>query len=259
MFIVELAQEVNILYIASRKDVLHIKHKLRTPFFEVGVKNYIYGDAVIEMGKHLEEISIKYDIDVIYIVPHLELREVVRATDKLIIFAPYMDTLRPGRGMGKILPEGIKAAGAKGVLMNHCEYPMSLPQVRETIDRANELDLITFACSDTLAEARAIAQLGVDIINPEPSELIGSGNASDLGFVMDTIREIKGIDPSILVEQAAGITTGKQVYDFIMAGSEGAGAGSGIFMNKDPFAIADEMIYHVKLAKDKLKECAGTA
>lgn len=229
-----------------------IKQKIRTPYFEVGVKNYIYGDAVVEMGKHLENLSIKYDIDIVYIVPFLELYRVAQSTEALIVFAPYMDAIQTGRGMGLILPEGVKAAGAKGVLLNHCEKPMTLSTIKQAINRADELDLLTLICADTIEEARAIAQLHPDIISPEPNELIGSGFASELSFVMENIKEIKSIDPGILVEQAAGITTGKQVYEFLMAGSEGTGAGSGIFMSKDPFAVADEMIASVRKARDDM-------
>lgn len=144
-----------------------------------------------------------------------------------------MDTLRPGRGMADILPEALKAAGAKGVVVNHCEKPMSLPAIKATIDRAREIDFLVFACADSVAEARAIAQLHPDIINPEPTELIGgTGGVSDMKYVREVIRAIKEIDPEILVEQAAGITSGKQVYDFIMAGSEAAGAASGIMNRK---------------------------
>lgn len=226
-----------------------MKETIRTPYFEVGVKNYIYGKAVFEMADVLEEASAKYDVDVIYIVPYMEIREVAKRTKRLKIFAPYMDPVYMGRGMGLVLPEGIKDAGAIGVLMNHCEKPMTLPQIKKTIDRANELDLLSFACADSIAEAKAIAQLHPDIINPEPTELIGSGQASDMSYVMDVTRAIREIDPHILVEQAAGITRGQQVFDFICAGSDGAGAGSGIFNAKDPYAAADEMIRSVRDAR----------
>ena len=166
-----------------------------------------------------------------------------------------MDTLRPGRGMADVLPEGLKAAGAKGVVINHCEKPMSLPQMKATIDRARELDFLVFACADTLAEAKAIAQLHPDIINPEPSEIIGGGNGvSPMAYVKDSIRVIKEIYPDIMVEQAAGITNGQQVYDFIMAGSEAAGAASGIVNAKDPIAMIDEMIAATRRAADDLKK-----
>ena len=225
--------------------------KIRTPFFEIGTKNYIYGDDVLALAVAADKFAEKYDIDILFTTPYCDIRRVAKNTKNLIIIAPYMDTLRPGRGMADVLPESLKAAGAHGVVINHCEKPMSLPQMKETVKRARELDFIVFACADTTEEAEALAHLHPDIINPEPSELIGGGggNVSDLGFVKRTIEAIKKIDPSIYVEQAAGITCGKQVYDFIMAGSEGAGAASGICKAKDPIATMEEMIAATKQAK----------
>ena len=191
----------------------------------------------------------------LFITPAVEIRRVVENTKHLIVLAPYMDTLRPGRGLADILPEALKAAGAQGVVINHCEKPMSLPQMKKTIDRARELDFLVFACADTLEEAKAIAQLHPDIINPEPSQIIGGGNGvSPMDYVKDSIRVIKEIYPDILVEQAAGITNGQQVYDFIMAGSEAAGAASGIMNAKDPVAMIDEMIAATRRAADDLKK-----
>jgi triosephosphate isomerase len=229
-----------------------MKTKIRIPFFEVGVKNYIYGDEVLRFAKAADTASKKHDVDVLFIAPYTEIRRVAENTDKLIIIAPYMDTLRPGRGMADILPEAIKSAGAKGVVINHCEHPMTLSAMKKTIDRANELDLLTFACADSIVEAQAVAQLHPDIINPEPTDMIGTGNASDMGYVVEAIRAIKAIDPNILVEQAAGITTGRQVYEFIMAGSEAAGASSGILNAEDTYAMLDEMVYYVNKARNDM-------
>ena len=232
-----------------------MKQTIRTPYFEIGTKNYIYGDTVLEYALAADKAAEKYDIDVLFICPAVEIRRVCENTKRLIVLAPYMDTLRPGRGMADVLPEGLKAAGAKGVVINHCEKPMSLPQMKATIDRARELDFLVFACADTLDEAKAIAQLHPDIINPEPSEIIGGGNGvSPMAYVKDSIRVIKEIDPDIMVEQAAGITNGQQVYDFIMAGSEAAGAASGIVKAADPLAMIDEMIAATRRAADDLKK-----
>lgn len=236
-----------------------MKRKIRTPYFEIGTKNYIYGDDVLKLAKAADAASEKYDIDVLFITPAVEIRRVVENTKRLIVIAPYMDTLRPGRGMADILPEALKAAGAEGVVVNHCEKPMSLPQIKATIDRAHELDMLVFACADTVSETKAMAELHPDIINPEPSELIGgTGNGvSDMSYVAEVIREIRKIDPDILIEQAAGITNGQQVYDFIMAGSEAAGAASGIINAEDPIAMVDEMVAAVRRAADDLKKAGG--
>jgi triosephosphate isomerase len=239
--------------------VLGMKAKIRIPFFEIGTKNYIYGDEVLGLAKAAEAASKKYDIDILFITPYTEIRRVVENTERLVVLAPYMDILRPGRGMADVLPEAIKAAGAKGVVMNHCERPMTLSAVKKTIDRANELDLLSFACADTIAEAQAIAQLHPDIINPEPTELIGSGKTSDMGYVKKTIEVIKAIYPDIMVEQAAGITSGRQVYDFIIAGSDAAGAGSGIINAPDPYAMIDEMVGSVRKAYGDLQKTRRSA
>lgn len=234
-----------------------MKPAIRVPYFEVGTKNYVYGDTLLEYAIAADKAAEKYDIDVLFICSPVEIRRVREHTKHLIVLAPYMDTLRPGRGMADILPEGLKAAGAQGVVINHCEKPMSLPQMKATIDRARELDMLVFACADTLAEAKAIAQLHPDIINPEPSEIIGGGNGiSPMAYVKDSIRVIKEIYPDIMVEQAAGITNGQQVYDFIMAGSEAAGAASGIMNAKDPIAMIDEMIAATRRAADDLQKQA---
>ena len=224
----------------------------KSPFFETSVKNYIYGDDVFKYAKAVDAAAIKYDVDALFIAPYTEIRRIAENTEKLIILAPYMDTLRPGRGIADVLPEAIKAAGAQGVLLNHCERPMSLPAIKETIERANELDLFTFACADSIVEAKAIAQFHPDIINPEPSELIGTTEASDMTYVKQTLEVIRSLFPDILVEQAAGITKGSQIYDFIMVGNDGAGSASGILKSPDPFALLDEMVSYVRKAKDDL-------
>ena len=75
-----------------------------------------------------------------------------------------------------------------------------------------------------------------------------------MSYVKESIKVIKAIDPNIMVEQAAGITNGQQVYDFIMAGSEAAGSASGIFNAPDPYAMVDEMVAATRRAADDLKK-----
>lgn len=229
-----------------------MKRKIQTPFFEIGVKNYIYGDDVLELAQAADRAAIRYDVDVIFLAPYVDIRRVAENTERLIVFAPYMDTLRPGRGMAEVLPEAVHAAGAQGVVVNHCERAMSLASIRTTMERASELEMLTFACADTIEEAKAIAQLHPDILNPEPSEFIGGvgGNVSSEAFVRHSICAVKEIYPDILVEQAAGIRTGKQVYDNIMLGADGVGAASGIVCSKAPCETAEEMIKSVRKAID---------
>lgn len=232
-----------------------MKKIIRTPFFEVGIKNYIYGDAVLEIAKTADAASEEFDIDIIMITPYADIRRVVENTNRLIVFAPYMDVAKPGRGVANVLPESIKAAGASGVVINHCERPMSLPNIRATIQRANELDLLTFACADTIAESKAIAQFHPDFLNPEPTELIGTGrDFNDMSYVQESNEAIKSVYGDIIVEQAAGISSPEEVYANIMAGADGVGAASGIMKAEDPNQMLWNMVKAIRKAIDDLKE-----
>ena len=97
-----------------------MKPKLRLPYFEIGIKNYLYGDDVLKLAQAAQKASEEADIDVVFIAPYTEIRRVAEQCPKLTVLAPYMDTLRPGRGMADVLPEALKAAGAQGVVINHC-------------------------------------------------------------------------------------------------------------------------------------------
>lgn len=234
-----------------------MKPVLRAPFFETSVKNYIYGDAVLDFAVAVDRAAARHDVDAMFISPYTEIRRIREHCPNLIILAPYMDLLRPGRGMADVLPEALRDAGAQGVVINHCERPMTLTQIRQTIERAAELDMLSFVCADTVAEAVAVAHLGPDIVNPEPTELIGSGQASDISYVRGVSQRVKEVNPKILVEQAAGITTAQQIYDFIMAGSDGAGSASGILNSADPVSLLNEMVEAVATARDDLISASG--
>lgn len=227
-----------------------MKLPIRTPFFEIGVKNYLYGEDILRLAKAADQAALENDVDVLFITPYTEIRRVSESTQRLIVVAPYMDLLQPGRGLADILPEALKAAGAQGVVVNHVERPMSLAQIRATIQRAHDLDMFVFACADSLEEAQAVACLGPDIVNPEPTELIGSGQICSEAYIHQSTQLIHKINPEILVEQAAGITTAEQVFHMVQSGAQGVGVASGIAAAADPCAIAAEMIRAVRLAQD---------
>jgi triosephosphate isomerase len=226
---------------------------IKPPFFEIGPKSYIYGKKVLELAKAADAASAKYDVSIIFTTPCPDIRIVSEETQNLLIFAPHMDPLPVGRGLADILPESIKAAGAVGVMLNHCEKPLSFSVLRQTIRRADEVGLMTIVCADSIAETKAIALLEPNIIVAEPTELIGTGKTSDLSYIQASIAAVKSINPEILVLNAAGISSGKDVYKVIYAGAEATGSSSGIVKAPDSAAMVDEMIHAVREAWDARK------
>ncbi|MDO4489181.1 MAG: triose-phosphate isomerase [Eubacteriales bacterium] len=228
--------------------------ELRKPYFETGVKCYLYGEKEMEFARKCEAVAVKYDIDVLFISSFMNMKDIARECPHLFVIAQAVDNWGPGRGMGKIIPEALKEAGAWGACINHCERPMALTDIKGTIDKLRACGLKSFVCADSTDEAMAIANLHPDIMNPEPSELIGSGQAPDMAYVTKTVKAVNAIDPSIITEIAAGISTAQDVYDFIMAGSDAAGAASGIIKSDHPDELLDEMVAAVRRAKDDLEK-----
>ena len=229
-------------------------YKIRPPFFEIGPKSYLYGEQVLNLALAADKVAQKYDVDVIFTTPYTEIRRVRENTERIFVFAPHMDALPIGRGLTDILPEGVKAAGAQGVMLNHCERPLSLSALQQTILRAKALELMTIVCADSINECKAVAQLHPDIIVAEPSELIGKGKASSMDYVKISLQAVKSVDPNILVLQGAGISNGQDVYKVISAGADGTGSSSGIVKASSPEEMIDEMLYALRSAFDQRNE-----
>lgn len=224
---------------------------LKPPFFEIGPKSYLYGDDVLNLALAADQASEKYDVDIIFTTPVVDIRRVAESTRFIHVFAPHMDAICPGRGLADILPESLVAAGAEGVMLNHAEKPLSKEILCETIRRAKEVGLSTIVCADSLADAKRIAALKPDIIVAEPSELIGTGISVGEEYVSAAMSAVKDIDPDILVLTAAGISNGQDVYNTIIAGADATGSSSGVAKAPDRAAMVDEMIRAVRAAWDK--------
>ena len=87
-----------------------------------------------------------------------------------------------------------------------------------------------------------MAKLSPNLIVAEPTELIGTGVTSDMGYVRDTIEAVRRINPDIMVLQGAGISTPDDVARVIRAGALATGCTSGVMRAADPEAAARAML-----------------
>ncbi|TVQ38118.1 MAG: triose-phosphate isomerase [Spirochaetaceae bacterium] len=230
---------------------MYDKIALAAPFFEIGPKCYLYGEQLLALVRAADKASRKYGVPVIFDPPCASIHQVAAIADDLLVFAQHIDAIEPGRGMGAVTAEDVKAAGAVGVILNHAEKPVSLAALAHTIRRADRVGLATMVCADSIAEAAAVAHLGPNIVVAEPTELIGSGKTSSAEYVRRSIEAVKAVDDRILVLQGAGISCGQDVYEVIKAGADGTGSSSGIVKAQDPAAMIDEMLCAVRTAWDE--------
>lgn len=228
------------------------KRTLRSPFFTINPKSYLYGVELLKLALVADELAEKYDIDILFTAQLVDMRLLASHTKHLILTAQHLDSHTVGKGMGLVLGEALIESGVRATFLNHAEHPMTLSNLARSVARAKELGIITITCADSVSEAMAIAQLAPDVMVCEPTELIGTGKSSDANYMEATNRAVKQVSASTLVLQAAGISSGKNVYDAIMSGADGTGGTSGIVCAADPAETLREMMEAlVKAKKDQ--------
>ncbi|MFA7637024.1 MAG: triose-phosphate isomerase [Monoglobales bacterium] len=231
---------------------MYKNYVIKEPFFEFGPKCFMYGDVLLDIAKGLDKLSEKYDVDIILDVPDTEIFNIAKNTGRVHVYSQHMDSLPVGSGMGRTLPEALKAAGAVGVVLNHAEHKLSLDEIAEAIKRADEIGLATMVCADSVEEVKAVAKLSPNILVAEPTELIGTGKPADKEYVDEVIKCIREINPDIKPFPSAGVSKAEDCYNIIKAGSSASGCSSAIAKAENPLALAEEMIAAVRKAWDEL-------
>ena len=230
--------------------------RVRAPVFEIGLKGYLYGADAVRLAQAADRLSRELDVSVIFDPQAVDIPAVARATDRLLVFAQHMDPVAVGRGVGSVLPEAIREAGAVGTLLNHSERRMTLGDINRAIVRAREVGLATLVCADSPEEAAAVAQLGPDIVLAEPPELIATSRSAATemrGFVERSVELVRRIDPGIIVMCGAGVQTPDDVEKMIELGVGGTGSSSGVLKAADPVALMRAMLTAMKRSWDELR------
>lgn len=213
----------------------------KRPFLVVNPKSYLYGESALALALAADDVARDTGLTVYFTCPYADIRLISRRARHIIVTAQHMQPLRPGRGMGHVLPESLLEAGARAVFLNHAEQPLTLTYLYQTIARARELDMTTIVCADSVAEGLAAAMLSPDILLCEPTDLIGTGQVAGEGYTVEAVRRIRRANPDVAVMIASGVTTAEDVYNIIRLGADGTGATSGILGAPDPALRIREM------------------
>lgn len=215
--------------------------KAKRPFLVVNPKSYLYGEASLELALASDKVAADTGLTIYFTCPYADIRMIREKTEHIIVCAQSLDSLVPGRGMGRVLPESLKEAGAGAVFLNHAENPKTVAELYACIKRAGELGMITIVCADSTVEAKAVACMGADIVLAEPTDLIGTGQVADDSYTTETVKALHSIDPDVLVMIASGVSTAEDCYNVVKLGADGTGATSGILNAPSPAERVREM------------------
>lgn len=214
----------------------------RQPFLIVNPKAYLTGAAVLELAVIADELAGRFDVQVYFTAQHVDLRQVAASTSNLVVTAQHLDPISPGRGMGRILPEGLVEAGVQAVFLNHAEHPLTLAELDAAMGRCESLELATLVCADSERQCRAVAALGPTVIVCEPTARIGTESMDTGDYAERTTRAVKQVDPQVMVAQTAGVTRGTDITRVLALGADGSGGTSGIVNAPDRRAALTELL-----------------
>jgi triosephosphate isomerase len=142
-------------------------------------------------------------------------------------------------------PEDVKFAGAKGVLINHSEDRMEIPDIEQSIFEARSNRLLSIACAPSISLAKTIAEFKPDYLAIEPPELIGTGVSVSKArpeIISKTVKIVKETNPRVKVLCGAGISTREDVSKSIELGAKGVLVASAVVKAKDPKKVMEDLI-----------------
>lgn len=205
------------------------------PIVIVNLKTYKQGKAVLKLAK---EIS-KVDRKIVMGVQATDILEVVKVSNNPV-YVQHVDYQEVGRNTGYVLPEAVKADGAKGVFLNHSEHRLRIDVIKKTVKRCKILKLKTAIFAKDLKQAKEIKKLKPDYLIIEPPELV-AGKVSVSKAKPKLIEEIgKKLKYAFVV--GAGIKTNEDLKIAMKLGARGIAISSGIVKARNPAKVLRKLI-----------------
>lgn len=161
------------------------------------------------------------------------------------IFAQHVDVDPAGAHTGELPVEALKIGGVKGSLINHSEKKLTLPVVKQTIERLHSHTLESLACASTVEEVGAIADFSPTYIAIEPPELIGKGisvSSAKPEIITNSVKKIQSINRKVILLCGAGISSKEDVKKALLLGSKGVLLASAFVSAKDPKKFLQELV-----------------
>ncbi|MFH1234393.1 MAG: triose-phosphate isomerase [Candidatus Diapherotrites archaeon] len=220
---------------------------MKTPVLFINFKCYgeATGTRALELAKKAEAVAGKSQGQIALVVQAVDIRLVSEAVS-LPVFAQHVDPVEYGSRTGHILPEAVKAAGAKGTVLNHAENKRDNAFLEKAIVRAHEAGLSVMVCAESRERAEQVAAFSEkpEFIAIEPPELIGgdiSVSTAKPELITDTVKAVKAV-AEIPVITGAGIKNAADVRIALKLGTKGVFVASGIIKSQDQEKAIIELV-----------------
>jgi len=217
-----------------------------TPLFLLNLKAYpaCLGPGAERMSRLLEEVGHAAGVAVAVAPAAPDLARVAHLV-QIPVLAQHVDPIEPGAHTGFIPPEALRAAGARGSLVNHSEHPLSNRDAETTVTLLASLSLVSVVCARDVATARYLAHTKPDLLAIEPPELIGGDRAVSTAkpeVVSGTVLAVREVAPDTGVLCGAGVHDRRDVARAIELGTEGVLVASAVTRAPDPKKVLQDLL-----------------
>lgn len=190
------------------------------------------GETAVKLAKICQKVSQATSLEIIPLVQATDLS--LLANQGLKVWAQHVDDISFGPHTGQVLPQAVKASGAKGTLLNHSENKLPSQVIGSTIKSCQALALKTLVCAESIEEAKEIALFKPNLLAYEPPELIGSRTVSVATIKPEVISEFTQAIKEIPILVGAGIHSQKDVKISLQLGAKGILVATDIVLAEDP-------------------------
>ncbi|MBI4983750.1 triose-phosphate isomerase [Candidatus Woesearchaeota archaeon] len=194
------------------------------PLILINFKTYkeSSGNRGLKLAQRISKVkSNKYQIAV---APSLLTVKEIAEKVNIPVFAQHADNVELGAHTGSIPPRELKEIGIQGVILNHSEYKVNFPYLRNIVKLCQHYHLITVVCASNLVEIKHIAELNPDYIAYEPPELIGgdiSVTEANPEIITRAVKMVGRMSSSTKMLCGAGIHSPEDLHQALSLGANG--------------------------------------
>ena len=202
------------------------------------------GPGALRIGRALEELGRRAHVAVA-IAPSAPDLSLLAASLRIPVLAQQVDPSPPGARTGRTVVESLTAAGVRGSLVNHSEYPEPLRTVQAVVSRLSGAGLAAVVCAGNLRVAAQLARTRPPYLAIEPPELIGGDRAVSTArpeIVAGAVERVRGVSRRTAVLCGAGIHDRKDVRRALELGSQGVLVASAIALARHPRRAIEELL-----------------
>jgi len=202
------------------------------------------GESALRLAKIHEEVARETGADIQVVVQAFDLHRVVQEV-QIPVLSQHIDPIGYGGHTGHVLPEGVRAAGAMGTLLNHSERRLDRDTLKASILRAKEVGLKVIVCAKDPEEGASFLEFEPDLIAVEPPELIGGDISVSTAQpeIIENAAKLIGTEKLLV---GAGVKNGEDVRIAVKLGAKGVLLASGVTKASDPKAVLMDLASGLK-------------